>query len=212
MVDWIVNIVIPYTETVPLEIIVFLFSIIEELIPPIPAFPVLILSGGLASVQEYTFIAVFLLALCAAIGKTLGAFVVYLVVDKAEDRFVKRFGSYFAIAPGDLERFGNRFGNGLWDYVMLTSLRALPVVPSALITVASGLLHLPAPLYLISTLLGSMIRISFFLYAGYFSANTVITFLANTEKMSSILQYGSLAMIILVLTYLYFKNRRSLTP
>jgi membrane protein DedA with SNARE-associated domain len=208
MTDWIINVVLPYTETVPLEIIVFIFSIIEEIIPPVPAFPVVIVVGSLAAVQDYGFFGVIWLAAVAALGKTVGAVMVYGVVDRLEDVFVRKFGGYFDIAPGDLERFGAKLGNGKRDYIFLTIARAIPFIPSTIISVTSGLLHIPLKLYIITTFLGSVIRDLVYLFAGFYGAEALINHLAGSEEMSSILQWSIIGGVVAILAYFYLRNKR----
>jgi len=208
MGDWLEHFILPYTETIPLEFIVFFFSIFEELIPPVPAFPILLLSGGLATIQDYHIPGVVLLVVLAALGKTIGALVVYKVVDRLEDVFITKYGRFFDIAPGDLERLGAKLGKGAWDYLFLTTARAIPIVPSALISVGSGLLHVSLKAYIFATFFGSIIRISIYIFAGYFSADTIINYLAGSEDLSSTLQWSTLGMIFGFLLYLFWRNWR----
>jgi membrane protein DedA with SNARE-associated domain len=209
MVDWLEQIFISYSETIPLEIIVLFFSIFEEIIPPVPAFPVLILSGGLANLQGYFPGTVMILVLLAALGKTIGAVCVYKVVDKVKGVFVEKYGRFFDIAPGDLEKLGAKLGKGgARDMIFLTTVRAIPIIPSTLISVGSGLLNVKLRTYILATFFGSIIRISFYIYAGYFSADVIITFLAGGEELSSTLQWSVIGLVGGILVYLFWRNFR----
>jgi membrane protein DedA with SNARE-associated domain len=76
---------ISYAEHVHLAIFAPIASFIEEIIPPIPSPSIVIATGSMAQVQGYLFYSLFFLALLAALGKTLGASVIYYVADRAED-------------------------------------------------------------------------------------------------------------------------------
>ncbi len=207
MIDWLITILTPYASTVPLEALVFCFSFLEEIIAPIPAFPILLLTGGFAVVQNYGLLGILWLAAVAAFGKTLGAIIVYHIVDKVENVFMTRFGAYFDVAPGDLEKFGSRLGHGKRDYVFLTLARAIPFIPSAIISVGSGLIHIPLKLYIVATFVGSFFRILSYLLAGYFGAEVVIHYLSGSEALSSVVQWVVLLLAGCGFLYLLWRRR-----
>ncbi len=156
-----------YIEILPLEVFVFIASIIEEVIAPIPSPTVMILSGSFAQAQEYALLALVPLALIGACGKTLGALLVYGISQKAEYVFVGFFGKFFNVSHADIERLGSKLTGGVRDYVLLTILRALPIMPSVVMSVGGGVLKVPLPTFIISTFLGTIIRDGIYLYAGY---------------------------------------------
>ncbi len=200
-------------QFLPLELFLFFAGLLEEIIPPIPAFPLTILSGSLASLGDYTYVGIFIIALCGAVGKTLGATIVYFIVDRLEGAFVERFGHYFGIQPGDLERFGTQLGKGARDYLILTLLRATPIVPSALLTVGSGAIRIPLTLYVTATFVGSVIRYSLFVYIGFVGAKSFIAFfnMLEASPLSTIILFTGILSVGIWLLYRFFKQRSSTT-
>lgn len=194
MTDWLQHLFTTYASMVPIEILVFIASFVEEVIPPIPAFPLTILAGSVAGIQGYTLVGLLLVAIVGALGKTIGAVIVYLATKRIENVVIEKYGKYLKITEADLTQFGARLGNGKMDYFILTTLRAIPIIPSVLTTVGSAIIHVPLHLYTICTFIGTIIRYSLYLYAGYIGNNVLQELLAKLET-------GTLGNILIVLTF-----------
>ncbi len=80
---------------IPVELIVFFGSIIEEIFPPLPSPLLLIISKIVTYNQKFTVLYILLLASIATFGKTIGSFIIYFLADKTEDLFFGRFGKLF---------------------------------------------------------------------------------------------------------------------
>lgn len=210
MIDLIINWLHSYSLNAPLELLVFILAFIEEIIPPIPSFPFIIMIGSFAKIQEYIMPMVFIIALFSAAGKTLGGTVVYHVVDRLEDVFVAKYGKYLGIKAGQLEALGARLGKRIVvDYIVLTTLRATPLVSSALISAGCGLLKIPFRLFIISTYIGSFVRDCIYLYLGYTGVKAFNNNFKHLKEYSVYFEYALIIFIILLVIYLYLKKRKS---
>lgn len=212
MSNWLQQVFSTGAEVVPIEFLVFIASILEEIIPPIPAFPLTILAGNLADIQGYSLLGLFFVAVIGALGKTIGATLVYFATQKIETFAVSKYGYYFKITEADITQFGKKFGNGMMDYLILTALRAIPIVPSALTSVGSAIIHLPITIYIVSTFIGTIIRYGIYLYAGYVSADVLIVTLAKLDEspISLILLIFFVLTLIGWLFYLYKKPHKTI--
>lgn len=210
MTDWLLATINHYIHIVPLEAFAFFASFIEEIIPPIPAVPIMLTLGGAAEIQGHTLAFIFLLAVLSSLGKTIGAIVVYHIVDKLEDVFVTHFGSFFNLKPGELEAFGARLGGGPRDYFILTFVRSFPLIPSMLVTVGSGLLRIPLRLFIVATFLGTIVRDGLYLYIGYTGVSIALTYLEGGH-IKKLLEVGAVLSVILFLGYRYYKHRTAAT-
>lgn len=208
MTDWLLSTINHYIHIVPLEAFAFFASFIEEIIPPIPAVPIMLTLGGAAELQGHGPLFILLLAVLSSLGKTVGAVVVYHIVDKLEDVFVARFGSLFNLKPGELEAFGARLGGGPRDYVILTFIRSFPLIPSMLVTVGSGLLRIPLRLFIVATFIGTIVRDGLYLYTGYTGVQVALTYLEGGH-IKKLLEVGALLTVILFLGYRYYKHRQA---
>jgi membrane protein DedA with SNARE-associated domain len=105
------EILIASADQVPLEIFAFASSFIEEVLAPIPSPAVMMLTGSIASLQGRPFYNLFILCLLGAVGKLLGAIIVYFIADKVEDIFSWKLAKFFGVTHEDIESFGKRLGD-----------------------------------------------------------------------------------------------------
>lgn len=197
-----------FAEVLPLEIFIFVGSLFEEVVVPIPSPAVVLLSGSIAELQGRGVLALVPLAIIGALGKTLGAFIIYEVADKAEDLLVGSFGKFFDISKGDIERLGSKLGKGWRDYVMLTFLRAIPVMPSVVLSLGGGMLRIPLRLFLFSAFCGSIIRDSFYLYAGYAGVAAFFSLIDHSTKIETVIEVAAVVLVLAFIVYKYRKRSR----
>lgn len=196
-------------STMPLELFAFIASVFEEIVAPIPSPTIMMLTGSFASVQERTLFALLPLAVLGALGKTIGAVVVYTVADKAEDFVMERFGRFFGVSEEDVASFREKIGTGIRGYVMLTLLRSFPFVPSTVVSVGSGLIKVPLPTFTVSTFLGTIVRDGFYLYAGYVGTHVLARIVSHSGNIENYLEIGVVTLALAYLGYkIYKKNTR----
>ncbi len=199
-----------FAQAMPLPLFALIASFVEEVIAPIPSGAVLLLIGSLAQLQSYSLVALLFLVLLAAAGKLIGALVIYVVADRAEDIVMARFSRFFGVTHEDIEKFGARFGKGWKDYVLLTLLRALPIIPSAVLSVGAGVLRIPLRVFMVATVVGSIMRDSIFIaigYGGFAAAALVLTSLSGYE---SAVQIGvTIGLGLGLAVYLYVRSRKA---
>lgn len=207
LIDWFKEILIPYAHSFPLPPLAFGAAFFEELIPPIPGFTLMIMIGSFARIQDYQLLALFSLTLFTASGKTLGATIVYHIVDRLEDVFFSKFGPLFKIKPEQVEAFGKKLGHGMIDYAILIFLRALPIIPSTLVTIGSGLIRVPKRLFIISTFIGSTIRDSIYLYTGYVGTIAFEKYFHSLGKLQTLIVFFIILLIIVITYYRSHKTK-----
>ncbi len=212
MTDWILSTSTHYLHLIPLEVFAFVASFIEEIIPPIPAFPIMVSIGGAAKLQEHDLLFILLLAILSALGKTLGSIIVYHLADRLENVLVARFGSFFNVKPGELEAFGAKLGHGARDYVVLTFIRSFPLIPSAIVTVGAGILRIPLRLFIFATFFGTIVRDGFYLYAGYVGAQMALAYLSDSGHVTKIIEIVVVFAVVIYLIYRHRKAKTSPTP
>jgi membrane protein DedA with SNARE-associated domain len=197
-------------NSVPLEIFVFVASFVEEIVAPIPSPAVMLAAGLAAEIQEKVLLALIPLAIIGALGKTCGALVVYIISDKAEDLVMRRFAPFFNVTHEDVETFGKKLGNGARDYFLMTFLRALPFIPSVVLSVGSGLLKVPLPLFIISTFLGTIVRDGFYLYAGYVGTSVLLSLVNQTGHLETYVEVVAGIAFIYVCSRIIRKKRSNI--
>lgn len=203
------NILMSYANTLPLEVFAFIGSMVEEIAAPIPSPTVMLLVGSAAEVQGSGVWGLLPLALIGAAGKTVGAIVVYMVADKAEDFFTNTCGRFFKISKDDIEGLGKKLGNGARDYILLTFLRALPIMPSVILSAGSGLLKLPLRLFVVSTFFGTIVRDFFYLYVGYLGSSALISLVDQSEHAEKYVEIGIVAIAVFAVGLWLYRRHRS---
>lgn len=195
------------SESVPLPIFVTLGAAIEEIIAPIPSPLVMTIGGSLAASASKHWLYLIYLAFIGAIAKTMASYLVYLVSDKAEDLILTKFGRYLGVSHKEVEKFGSQLSGGWQDHAVLFSLRAIPIIPTAPVSIISGLLKLDVFMFLWTTLVGYIIRNFFYLYLG---ATSIGALQSLNEGLDSVEKIGYLILFLILagLTVFFYKKRQ----
>lgn len=196
-------------HTLPLEQFVFVASFIEEVIAPVPSAAVLLITGTLAAMQERTILELAPLIVIAAAGKTIGAIIVYHFSHHLTRIVFGRFGSWFKVTDEEIRALGSRITGSVRDYLIFTAFRALPILPSSVVSVGCGVLKIPRRLFLVSTLLGTIVRDSIFIYAGYQGTEFLAALINRSVTIESLVQMGLVALVGMIFVYIYWRRRRN---
>lgn len=201
--------VMSLAHTLPLELFVFIASFIEEVVAPVPSAAVLLITGTLAAVQGRTVIELIPLIVIAATGKTLGAIIVYHFSHHLSRIVFGRFGSWFRVSDDEIRALGSRVTGSVRDYFIFTAFRALPILPSSVVSVGCGMIKIPIRLFLVTTLLGTIVRDSIFIYAGYQGTEFLTAILNQSVSIESFVQMGLVCLVALIFVYIYWHRRKS---
>lgn len=193
----------------PLEGFVFFASIIEEILAPIPSSALMFFAGTVAAQTSYTLLGLLTLSILGAAGKTLGAYIVYVIVDRAEDVLLGTWGKYFSVRHEDVENLGQKLTGGVRDYLLLIGLRAAPIVPSVILSVGGGLLKVRMRLFLISTFIGTIFRDGLYLIAGYFGYGVLAHFIERANSIEDLVEIGFILICIIGVWYFFSKKRKN---
>ncbi|HEX4798988.1 MAG TPA: VTT domain-containing protein [Candidatus Paceibacterota bacterium] len=188
-----------YAHTLPLEVFAFVASFVEEIIAPIPSPTVMVVTGSFAQMQGYSVFGLLALILMGAFGKVIGAVVVYTIALRAEYFLMNTLGRFFNVSEEDVAKLGSKLGKGTKDYALLTFLRALPIMPSVVVSAGSGILKVSVPLFIVSTFLGTIIRDGFYIYAGYYGAHILQTLIISFGHIET---YVEIAVVLFIVGFM----------
>lgn len=186
---------------VPLPFFTFFGAFIEEVIAPIPSPVVMTLAGSMTASLGHNWTYLLFLALVGAIGKTIGSYIIYVISDKGEDFVMSKFGKYLGVSHKEIEIIGKHLNKGWRDEVVLILLRAVPIMPTAPVSIVCGIIKLNLKTYISATFIGTLIRNVFYLYLGFTSVGALESI---NEGIDSFEKIGYLILLVLVASGLLF--------
>lgn len=169
-------------------------SFVEEVIAPIPSPLVMTLAGSIAAAQNHAWLYLVFLAVLGAIGKTVASYLLYLLADKVEDIAFSKLGRFIGITHKQVESIGRLLNKGWKDDIFLFLLRAVPIVPSAPISIICGLIKLNVRTYITSTFIGTIVRNMIYLGIGYTGVNATESIILKMENLE-VVGYGVIFLI-----------------
>ncbi len=193
---------------VPLAFFVFAGSFIEEIISPIPTYAVMVTAGSVAHLQGLFFPWIFALAVLGAIGKTLACVIYYVLADVFEDVIVPRYGKYIGVSHKQIEALGTRMSNRERDVGLLILLRALPVIPSAPISIVAGLIHVELKVFVFTTFAGTFLKDSVYLAIGYIGLQAFRDLLGEMAFLGHLFETGLTIGVGLLIGWVLWSKRK----
>ncbi|MDP3622443.1 MAG: VTT domain-containing protein [Methanobacteriaceae archaeon] len=142
---------------------IFLASILEQIIAPIPSTAVIMGSSfvimGNSPVSLFSLEKLFLfIALPVAFGVTIGALIIYGVVYKIGKPFVDKWGKFFGLSWEEIEKTEEKYSksNSLLLFLFITW--AVPIFPSVVISAFCGFIKFDIKKYIYVTFLGTLVK------------------------------------------------------
>lgn len=206
------NQIITWLETLATQIPLPLFTIIggfiEEVLAPIPSPFVMMLAGSIGKSQNFTIPALIGIAAIGAVGKSLGAWLLYVIGDKAEDFALGKFGKFIGISQKDVESIGSYFKGGAKDWIIMIIMRAIPIMPTSPLSLIAGVIKIDLKAYLLGGFIGTIIRNFFFIYIGYLGLDTANSLMSGLDNAETIAKVVFVGVVGLGLAYLYWKRSK----
>lgn len=209
MIDFIIELLQSWANLLPLPLFVFIGAFIEEIIAPVPSPLVMTLGGSLAAAKGMPMVYLLVLAVCGALGKTIGSFIVYWIADKFEHIITGKFGRFIGVTHQQVESLSRRL-KGRREWLVVFALRAIPIMPTAPVSFAAGVLELNKRIYLTATFAGVLVRDIFYLYLGFVSAGALDHLNDSLDTFESIGYILILAVIVAIFVLIYRKRRSGL--
>jgi len=156
---------------------IFIGTFVEELLSPIPSFLVLIPTGAAAEARHAGIAYLLLLMVLSACGRIIAALILYWLADKFEDKLLANGRRFFGVSHAEVERVGQKLGKKRKrDWIILFLMNAVPIFPTAALSVTCGFLKVRMRLFIFCTFFGTMINSLIYMLIGYggFKAATAL--------------------------------------
>lgn len=186
---------------------VFAASVIEEVIAPIPSALVMTMSGFLLVTGPLSwgvvYALIFKVAIPAALGVTIGSYVVYFIARFGGRFVIEKWGKYVGLYWADIEKLQSRLSGTRRDEIFIGIVRIIPFAPSVAISAFCGILEMNVVKYFIISFVGVFFRGIILGILGWQVGNVygkyaeAISSIENTVLISTILA----ALIFIVLKY-----------
>lgn len=208
MFDAFTQSLVSLADSMSVEAFTFVGSLIEEIVAPIPSPIVMTLAGSLAASHGHPFAYLFVLSGIGAAGKTLGALFVYGVAYVVGNVFIEKFGRAFGVSNADVEKLSAKIGTGWHSVFTLTFLRALPIMSSAVVSVGSGIVRVSFPIYVVATVIGTVVRDFFYLYVGFSGVAAYRALVDGLDGIESAIQIAIGVLVVAFLGWLFWRRHK----
>ncbi|MBP3041184.1 DedA family protein [Bacillaceae bacterium Marseille-Q3522] len=184
--------------------ILFLIAL-ENIFPPIPSEVILTFGGALTATTDMSVLGV---VTVSTIGSVIGAIILYgvgaiLSVERLE-KIIDKWGRILRLTKNDIHKANNWFEKyGVWTVFFC---RIIPLLRS-LISLPAGMARMNFVVFLIFTTLGTLIWNIFLVNIGAAVGANWETIVEYMDVYSNIV-YAILALLVIVVVYLYIKKRR----
>lgn len=188
---------------------IFIASIVEEIIAPIPSTLVIMSNSflmfkGTVISADSIFKLFTSIVIPASAGVTIGSLLVYSIGYFLGKPFLERWGKFLGVSWEDIEKAQDKFKSSSSDDLLLFILRAIPIVPSVAISVFCGFIRFDLKNYLIITFLGTLIRAFILGFIGWQFGSMYQTAVAEISYLEEI---GLAVIIFVVAVYLIYQKK-----
>jgi membrane protein DedA with SNARE-associated domain len=194
---------------------VFFGALAEEFFYIIPS-SIVQLSAGAILLGKISFSwvlvgkAMLIIGIPAAVGVTIGSLPYYALGYFGGKPAIEKWGKWLGINWQQVEELDAKLLKNWWDELIFIGLRALPILPSVLLSVGPGVLRLPMRTYLIGSFIGTFIRATIMGFVGGLLGGQFDTIKQTVDSAEKIgLVFFIISCIIGVWLYLKSKNKKS---
>lgn len=179
---------------------VFLASVAEEVIAPVPSALVMMTAGFLfvsGPIDLYNILRlIFWVGLPAAAGISLGSLWIYGVAYWGGKTSLDKLDKWLGLNWADIEKMRNKFEEGKRGELAIIGARILPVVPSVAISAFCGFMRMRIWKYFLLTFIGMFLRAMLMGAIGWQVGNIYYKY-ANLVARFENMVFAIIALIIL---------------
>ncbi|MBT9151637.1 MAG: hypothetical protein DDT40_01833 [candidate division WS2 bacterium] len=196
---------------------VFIATLLEEIIAPIPSPLVPLAAGFLLLPAEQTFFGIiwqglFVIALPVAIGITLGSLLVYSLGYLGGKPSIEKSKKWVGLSWKDIERVESRLIQGKGDEIALFMLRALPIMPGVAISGFCGIVRYPIKTFIAITFFGAFVRAFGLGIIGWHVGEIYAIYSEAISAAGKNILIALIIVIVLFLAWRHFSKKSKDTP
>lgn len=183
---------------------VFLATLLEEIVVPIPS-PLVPLAAGFLLLPAETSLTMVALkgattiALPVALGISIGSSVVYGIGYVGGKPTIEKCQRWLGLSWHDMENVEKRLTRGAGDKIILLVLRMLPVVPGVAVSGFCGVVRYPFVTFALITLLGAFVRALVLGILGWKVGELYTVYVGAITRFENQIFLGLLSAVVLAL-------------
>ncbi|MBM4307563.1 MAG: hypothetical protein FJ123_12615 [Deltaproteobacteria bacterium] len=194
------------------QLSVFIGVMIEQVIVPIPS-PMIVMGAGAIlispdlSIPHGILQILWIIVLPGTIASTLGSYIGYTISYYGGKALVIRLERFLGVDWNQIEKLEKRFQGKkvAWSLILA---RAIPAFPLSLVSVFAGLFRIPIKPFTLYTFIGSILRILFLGFVGWWIGATYEKVASHLDILETIISVLMLIAMGGILGYLYYKFRK----
>jgi len=194
------------------QLSVFIGVMIEQVIVPIPS-PMIVMGAGAIlispdlSIPHGILQILWIIVLPGTIASTLGSYIGYTISYYGGKALVIRLERFLGVDWNQIEKLEGRFQGKkvAWSLILA---RAIPAFPLSLVSVFAGLFRIPIKPFTLYTFIGSILRILFLGFVGWWIGATYEKVASHLDILETIISVLMLIAMGGILGYLYYKFRK----
>ena len=191
---------------------VFVASVIEEVLAPIPSAVIMTVSGfifvtGPVSVKAISAL-IFKVAIPAALGVTLGSYVIYFVARFGGRFVIEKWGKYIGLYWTDIEKLQNNLKGTRKDEFIIGGARVLPFIPSVAISAFCGILEMNVIKYFFISFIGVFFRGIILGILGWQVGNVYEKYTDTLSSIENIVLISTILAFVIFIVVKYKSRQR----
>ncbi len=189
---------------------VFLASVAEEVISPIPSALVqgvsgVVLFSGIPVTGHSLFLFFLTVPVPAALGVTLGSLPYVWLARKYGLAMIDRWGKWIGVSIDDLHKLEKKLAATAWDDIAYVGMRAFPVIPSVALAIYGGIIEMSWWRYSILSFIGVFIRATGLGLLGWLFGNTLDSVSSNVSRLEN---FGMIVCILLACSWFVWNKTK----
>lgn len=190
---------------------VFLATLVEEIIAPIPSSLVPITAGFFLLPASEGFLIItwrvlLVIAFPVAFGVTLGSLAVYGIGYWGGKPVIEKSKKWLGLSWEDVKKTEKRIIRGRSDLITLFVLRILPIVPGVAISSLFGIFRYSLKTFVIITFFGALVRAAALGIVGWYVGSMYLTYLDIISKTERYILFILIALVLFFVGRFIFKN------
>ncbi len=150
---------------------VFLASVAEEIVSPVPS-PLVQMAAGFLFLPatfsiDFVLTLVFTIILPISFGVVVGSLLLYFIAFYAGKPVLVRWGKWLGVSWASVEKVQRKFDKSRLDEILILIFRTIPVMPSSAVSFFCGLVRVNLWTYLWTTFVGTLFRSTILALVGW---------------------------------------------